>query len=317
MNEERRLGASGLATPPLILGGNVFGWTADESTSFAILDAFVGGGGRMIDTADSYSAWLPGHHGGESETLIGAWLRTRGRRDGVIVATKVGGEMGGTRGLAPDRIARAAEGSLRRLGVDTIDLYFAHFDDPLTPLQETLGAFDRLVRAGKVRAIGASNYDAVRLAQAVDVSAAQGLASYTVLQPHYNLLERPSFEGALQAVCVDRNIAAVPYFGLASGFLTGKYRRPEDVTGRVRGGAAGRYLNAQGLRVLDAVDRVADDVRSTPAQVALAWLAAQPAVAAPIASATSVVQVEELLGAMRLRLMPEHLAALDAASRMA
>lgn len=315
MTDARRLGATDLATPPLILGGNVFGWTADERTSFAILDTFVAGGGRMIDTADSYSAWLPGHRGGESETIIGAWLRKRGLRDDVLIATKVGGEMGGTRGLAPERILRSADDSLRRLGIETIDLYFAHFDDPETPLGDTLAAFDRLVRDGKVRAIGASNYDAARLAEALDISAASGLASYAVLQPHYNLLERPGFEGALRDLCLERNVAAVPYFGLASGFLTGKYRRPEDLVGTARGGAVGRYMTDHGLRVLAAVDRAAAEMRATPAQVALAWLAAQPAVAAPIASATSVPQLEELLGASRLELPPHQLALLDAASR--
>lgn len=315
MTDERRLGASGLTTPPLILGGNVFGWTADERTSSAILEAFIAGGGRMIDTADSYSAWLPGHRGGESESIIGAWLRARGRRDDVLIATKVGGEMDGSKGLAPDRIARSAEGSLRRLDTDYIDLYFAHVDDPATPLADVLEAFDRLVRAGKVRAIGASNYDASRLAEALDISAANGLPSYTVLQPHYNLLERADFEGALQALCVARDIAAVPYFALASGFLTGKYRRTGDVAGRARGGAAAAYMHDRGFVILDAVERVAADLQATPAQVALAWLAAQPAVAAPIASATSVRQVEDLLGAMRLRLAPDHLAMLGAVSR--
>ncbi len=315
MADERRLGASGLTTPPLILGGNVFGWTADRQASFAILDAFVDGGGRMIDTADSYSTWVPGHRGGESESIIGAWLRNGGRRDDVLIATKVGAEVGGTAGLAPARIAAAVEGSLQRLGTDRIDLYFAHYDDPTVPLEDTLGAFDRLVRAGKVRAIGASNHDAGRLRQALDVSAARGLAAYTVLQPHFNLLERARFEGPLQDLCVERGIAAVPYFALASGFLTGKYRTAEDAAGAARGGAAGRYLNAHGLAVLAAVDAVAADARATPAQVALAWLAAQRGVAAPIASATSVAQVGELLGAMRLVLTSPQLAALDAATR--
>ncbi len=315
MADERRLGASGLTTPPLILGGNVFGWTADRQASFAILDAFVDGGGRMIDTADSYSTWVPGHRGGESESIIGAWLRNRGRRDDVLIATKVGGEVGGTAGLAPARIAAAVEGSLQRLGTDRIDLYFAHYDDPTVPLEDTLGAFDRLVRAGKVRAIGASNHDAGRLRQALDVSAARGLAAYTVLQPHFNLLERARFEGPLQDLCVERGIAAVPYFALASGFLTGKYRSAEAAAGAARGGAAGRYLNAHGLAVLAAVDAVAADARATPAQVALAWLAAQRGVAAPIASATGVAQVGDLLGAMRLVLTSPQLAALDAATR--
>jgi aryl-alcohol dehydrogenase-like predicted oxidoreductase len=315
MVDERRLGASGLTTPPLILGGNVFGWTADRPASFAVLDAFVAGGGRMIDTADSYSTWVPGHRGGESESIIGDWLRARGRRDDVLIATKVGGEVGGSKGLAPARIAAAVEGSLQRLGVDAIDLYFAHVDDPAVPLEDTLGAFDRLVKAGKVRAIGASNHEASRLRQALDLSAANGLAGYAVLQPHFNLLERGRFEGPLQDLCLERGLAVVPYFALASGFLTGKYRRRDDLGGAARGGAAGRYLNPRGLAVLAAVETVAADAGATPAQVALAWLAAQRSVAAPIASATSAAQVEELLGAMRLVLTLPQLAALDAASR--
>jgi aryl-alcohol dehydrogenase-like predicted oxidoreductase len=316
MANERRLGASGLTIPPLILGGNVFGWTAERETSFAILDAFVDGGGRMIDTADSYSTWVPGHRGGESEAIIGDWLRRRGRRDDILIATKVGAEVGGTRGLAPARIAAAIDGSLQRLGTDHIDLYFAHYDDPSVPLDDTLEAFDRLIGAGKVRAIGASNHDAERLRQALDISAQRGLAGYTVLQPHFNLLERARFEGPLQDLCVARGIATVPYFALASGFLTGKYRRGADASGAARGGAVRRYLDPHGQAVLAAVDAVAADAGATPAQVALAWLAAQRSVAAPIASATSVAQVEELLGAMRLVLTLRQLAALDAASRV-
>jgi aryl-alcohol dehydrogenase-like predicted oxidoreductase len=312
---DRALGSSGLTTPPLILGGNVFGWTADRTTSHAVLDAFVKGGGRMIDTADAYSTWVPGHQGGESESILGDWLQARGRRDDVIIATKVGADMDGSRGLAPARIAKAVDASLQRLRTDYIDLYFAHFDDEKTPLADTLGAFDKLVRAGKVRAIGASNYSAKRLREALDISAAQSLASYSVLQPHYNLLERSKFEGALQTLCVERGIAAVPYFALASGFLTGKYRgmaNPEDVA---RGGAVKGYMNDFGFNVLAALDRVATEIAARPAQVALAWLAAQPAVAAPIASATRVAQVEELLGGMRLTLTSEQLQTLEAASR--
>ncbi|MFO7276673.1 MAG: aldo/keto reductase [Pseudomonadota bacterium] len=314
---DRQLGTSGLATPPLVLGGNVFGWTADEKTSHAILDAFVAGGGKMIDTADVYSTWVPGHKGGESETIIGTWLAARGRRDDVLIATKVGMEIGGEKGLAPARIEAAVEGSLRRLRTDYIDLYYAHVDDADTPLEETLAAFDRLVRAGKVRAIGASNYEAPRLEQALDISARRGFASYTVLQPRYNLMDRSQFEGPLQQLCVERNIAALPYFGLASGFLTGKYRSDKDLEGRARARAVAQYMNERGFAVLNALDEVAAEARATPAQVALAWLAAQPGVAAPIASATSVAQTEELLGAMRLVLTKEQLARLDAASRPA
>jgi aryl-alcohol dehydrogenase-like predicted oxidoreductase len=312
---ERRLGASGLTTPPLILGGNVFGWTADRTTSHSVLDAFVNGGGRMIDTADSYSSWVPGNTGGESESIIGAWLHARGRRDDVLIATKVGAEVFGSRGLAPERIAPAVEGSLERLRTDYIDLYFAHYDDRQTPLDATLGAFDALVTSGKVRAIGASNYTAERLRQALDTSAAESVVSYSVLQPEYNLVERSKFEGPLQDLCVERRIAAVPYFALASGFLTGKYRSGADAAQQARGSAAARYLNDFGLAVLGALERVAADSNATPAQVGLAWLAAQPAVAAPIASATRVAQVEELLGAIRLTLTPEQLLVLDEASR--
>ena len=312
---ERTLGASGLTTPPLILGGNVFGWTADRMTSHAILDAFAGGGGRMIDTADSYSSWVPGHSGGESETIIGEWLRARGRRHDVLIATKVGAKVFGGKGLAPERILKAADDSLQRLQTDYIDLYFAHYDDPETPLDATLTAFDTLVQSGKVRAIGASNYTADRLREALDTSGARSLMPYSVLQPEYNLVERAKFEGPLQDLCVARGIAAVPYFALASGFLTGKYHSSADAAQKARGGAVGRYLNDHGLAVLRALERVANEAHATPAQVALAWLAAQPAVAAPIASATRVEQVEELLGAMRLTLSPEQHHALDGASR--
>jgi aryl-alcohol dehydrogenase-like predicted oxidoreductase len=310
------LGGSGLTTPPLTLGGNVFGWTADRAVSHSVLDAFVSGGGRMIDTADSYSGWVSGNTGGESETIIGEWLHARGRRADVMIATKVGAEVFGSRGLAPERIARSAEGSLKRLRTDYIDLYFAHYDDPETPLDATLGAFDRLVQSGKVRAIGASNYTAGRLREALGTSAARSFVSYSVLQPEYNLVVRSKFEGALQNLCIERGLAAVPYFALASGFLTGKYRLAGDLAGRARGGAVARYLNDYGMGVLQALERVAATLDATPAQVALAWLAAQPAVAAPIASATNVAQVEELLGAMRLTLTPAQLRALDEASTL-
>jgi aryl-alcohol dehydrogenase-like predicted oxidoreductase len=310
----RKLGASGLTTPPLILGGNVFGWTADQATSFSILDTFIAAGGRMVDTADVYSAWAPGNRGGESESVIGAWLAARGRRDDVLIATKVGMELEGSKGLAPARIAKAIDASLRRLQTDYVDLYFAHKDDPETPLADTLAAFDQLVRAGKARAIGASNYDAARLQQALEISTEKRFATYTVLQPWYNLLERQKFEGPLQELCVARNLAAVPYYGVASGFLTGKYRGAADLAGKARSRAVEKYLNEFGLGVLGALDTVAKQTGATPAQIALAWLAAQPAVAAPIASATTQEQLEELLGAMQLTLTPEQLSLLNAAS---
>ncbi|HET8613417.1 MAG TPA: aldo/keto reductase [Sphingomonas sp.] len=313
MPQLRRIGRS-IETPPLILGGNVFGWTADRETSFAVLDAFVSGGGRMIDTADAYSAWVSGHKGGESETLIGEWLRRRGRREDVLIATKVGKlPGGGGEGLAPARIAAAARESLERLGTDYIDLYFAHADDPHQDLGAVAEAFDALVRAGRVREIGASNFTRDRLAAALDAQEEKGAAHYAALQNQYNLLERDDYEGGMQALCVERGIAMTPYYGLASGYLTGKYRRPEDLAGKTRGGAAKRYMQGKGPRVLAAMDRVAEETGASLAQIALAWSAAQPGVAAPIASATSVEQVDELLGAMELRLTDEQITLLDRA----
>ncbi len=312
--DERELGDSGLTTPPLMLGGNVFGWTADEATSHAILDAFVAGGGRLIDTADTYSAFVPGNKGGELESTIGSWLARRGRRDDVLIATKVGMEWSAGIGLAPDYIETAVEGSLKRLQTDYIDLYFAHRDDPDTPLEATLEAFDRLIQAGKVRAIGASNYTAARLNEALDLSAARGLAHYSVLQPLFNLMDRAAFEDDLQSVCLSRNVGVVPYFALAAGFLTGKYKTEADIRGRARAHRLGQYFNDRGMAVLEALDKVAAETGMKPAQIALAWLAAQPAVTAPIASATSVAQLEELLAAMQLGLTPAQLDMLDKAS---
>ncbi|MEA3045184.1 MAG: hypothetical protein QOH47_3022 [Sphingomonadales bacterium] len=309
----RALGASGLKTPRLVLGGNVFGWTVTGDEAFAILDRFAAAGGVMIDTADVYSAWVPGHEGGESETLIGQWVKRRGRRDDVLIATKVGMLPGeGGAGLAPARIAAAAEASLARLGTH-IDLYYAHQDDNETPLADSLAAFDALVKAGKVRAIGASNYSADRLAEALAISARDGLARYEVLQPEYNLMVRDNFEGALQQLCIDEKIGVLPYFGLASGFLTGKYRTEADRAQSVRGGRMDAYLNERGLRMLAALDEVAAEAGATPAQVALAWLAAQPGVTAPIASATKVAQLEELLGVLTLELGEDQVERLTAA----
>jgi aryl-alcohol dehydrogenase-like predicted oxidoreductase len=310
MAELRQLGTSGLATPPLVLGGNVFGFTVKGEEAYAVLDRFIAAGGTMIDTADVYSAWVPGHVGGESETLLGEWLRRRDRRDDVLIATKVGYD----KGLSAAHIAEAAEASLRRLGTDHIDLYYAHKDDAGTALEETLQAFDRLVRDGKVRAIGASNYSAERLAEALDVSAREGLASYTVLQPEYNLMARDGFEGPLQQLAIERRLGVLVYFALASGFLTGKYRSPDDFGKSVRGGNMKRYLNDRGFNVLGALDAIAAETHSTPAQVALAWLAAQPGVTAPIASATSLAQLEELLGVFTLELSADHIERLNAAS---
>ena len=315
MSEIRALGSSGLRTPRLVLGGNVFGWNVSAADGPAILERFVEAGGTMIDTADVYSAWIPGHVGGESESAIGAWLRQRGRRDDVLIATKVGMMPGeGGEGLAPARIAAAADASLQRLGVDYIDLYYAHRDDPETPVEEVLGAFSRLVEAGKVRAIGASNFTTDRLRESLECSVANGFAAYSVLQPELNLVRRAGFAGELQQLCIDRNIGVLPYFGLASGFLTGKYRSAGDAAKSERGGKAASYLDDRGVRILAAMDDVAAETGAALAQIALAWNAAQPGVTAPIASATSLAQVEELLGAMDLDLSADQLARLDAAS---
>ena len=302
MTELRRLGATDLSIAPLVLGGNVFGWTADKTTSFAVLDAFVAGGGTMIDTADVYSAWAPGHKGGESETVIGEWLKASGKRGAVQIATKVGmlpGE-GGAK-LAPARIAAACDASLTRLGIDTIDLYFAHQDDEDVPQEAALEAFSKLIDAGKIRVVGASNFSAARLKSALDLATAHRLPHYHALQPEYNLVSRHKFEGELQDLCVTHNIGVVPYYGLASGFLTGKYRSNADLSKSVRGGRMQPMIDGK-LGVLAAMDSVAEETGATLAQIALAWLAAQPGITAPIASATSVAQMDELTGAMALSL---------------
>ncbi|SEK52224.1 Predicted oxidoreductase [Sphingomonas palmae] len=311
MTELRRLGASDLKIAPLVLGGNVFGWTADRDASFAVLDAFVDGGGTMIDTADVYSAWVPGHRGGESETMIGDWLRTSGKRDQVQIATKVGMLPGdGGEKLAPARIAAACEASLKRLGTDYIDLYFAHQDDEDTPQDAVAEAFARLVEAGKVRVLGASNFRAARLKSAIEGARAAGLPHYQVLQPEYNLVSRTKFEGELQDYCVEFNVGVVPYYGLASGFLTGKYRSADDLNKSVRGGRMTELLEGKGQAMLAAMDGVAEETGATHAQIALAWLMAQPGVTAPIASATRAEQVRDLLPAMELRLSDHQLARL-------
>lgn len=317
MPELRKLGSSGLETPSLILGGNVFDYTVKGDEAFRLLDRFVEAGGTMIDTADVYSAWVSGHKGGESETLIGEWLRLRGRRDDVLIATKVGMLAGdGGEKLEPRRIATAVEASLKRLGTDYIDLYYAHQDDENTPIEQSLGAFDLLVREGKVRVLGASNYSAARLSQALKISRDEGLASYQVLQPEYNLMARDRFEGELQDLCVENRIGVLPYYGLASGFLTGKYRSEADFSKSPRGAGMARYLNKRGLAILAALDEIAGDLQATQAQVALAWLSSQAGVTAPIASATSVAQLEELLGSMTIALSESHLARLDEASQV-
>ena len=312
--QPRQLGASGLSLSPLILGGNVFGWTADKATSFRILDRFAERGGVMIDTADVYSAWVPDHKGGESESIIGEWLKQSGKRNKVLIATKVGMLEGeGGKLLEPTRIAAAAEASLARLGIDTIDLYFAHQDDAATPQEDVLAAFGRLVDAGKVRAIGASNFHAARLKSALDIARREGLPHYRALQNEYNLVSRHKVEGELQDLCVQHNIGIVPFYGIASGFLTGKYRSEADFGKSVRGGRMKAFLDGKGPAVLAAMDQVAAETGATLAQIALAWLAAQPGVIAPIASATSEAQLDELLGFWDVSLTPDQLERLTAA----
>ncbi|PWC29486.1 aldo/keto reductase [Teichococcus aestuarii] len=314
--ELRELGRSGLRVSPLCLGGNVFGWTAGEADSFRLLDRFVEAGGNFIDTADVYSVWAPGHQGGESETVIGNWLaQGGGRREKVVIATKVGMELAPDRkGLAAAYIRRAVEDSLRRLRVERIDLYQAHKDDPETPLEETLGAFAELIREGKVRAIGASNHEAPRLREALETSARLGLPRYESLQPHYNLAERMRYEAALEAVCQEEGLGVIPYFSLAAGFLTGKYRSEADLGQSPRGQGVAKYLDERGLGILAALDAVAARHGATPARVALAWMMARPGITAPIASATKLEQLEELLAATALRLDPEDVERLDRAS---
>jgi aryl-alcohol dehydrogenase-like predicted oxidoreductase len=315
--QQRPLGRSGLTVAPLALGGNVFGWTADEAASFAVLDAFVGDGFNLIDTADVYSTWVPGHRGGESETMIGRWLAKSGKRNRVVLATKVGKDMGNGRiGLAPKYIRQAVDASLQRLQTDHIDLYQSHDDDTNTPLEETLGAFADLIKAGKVRAIGASNHTAARLKQALDISTRHGLPRYESLQPLYNLVERPAYETELEPLCRAEGVGVINFYALASGFLTGKYRNEADAKKSPRGsGIVTKYLNERGRRVLDALDSAAAQHKATPAQVALAWQMARPGITAPIASATSLAQWREIAGAARLQLDAGTIAAIDTASR--
>ncbi|WP_225765780.1 aldo/keto reductase [Stenotrophomonas sp. Marseille-Q4652] len=315
MPATRELGRSGLQVAPLAFGGNVFGWSADEKTSFALLDAFVDAGFNLVDTADVYSSWVPGNRGGESETIIGRWLQRSGKRDRVVIATKVA-KWGEQPGLSAANINEAVEGSLRRLHVDTIDLYQAHEDDESVPLEETLGAFARLVEQGKVRAIGASNYSAPRLRDALAVSAQYNLPRYETLQPEYNLYDRAGYEAELEPLVHEQGLGVISYYSLASGFLTGKYRSADDASRSSARGASvvQRYLNARGVRILAALDDIAARHRATPAQVALAWLIARPGITAPIASATSVEQLREILAAATLELDGNDIAQLDQAS---
>lgn len=313
--EQRSLGSTGFSIAPLVFGGNVLGWTADEAESFRVLDAFVDHGFDAIDTADVYSRWAEGHQGGESETVLGRWLKARpGMRDRVKIFTKVGSDMGqGKRDLSSGWILRAVEDSLARLGIDEIDLYFSHWPDPTADHADTLGAYDRLLKAGRIRAIGASNYDAALLTQALEVAEAEGLPAYQVIQPGYNLYDREGFEGPLRDLCLQMGIGVVCYYGLAAGFLSGKYRSEADLAGRARGGSVKKYLTDRGMAILDALDQVAEGQGAAPAEVALAWLIARQGVTAPIASATSVAQVQSFARAAALSLTQSDLALLESA----
>ena len=312
----RPLGRSGLQVSPLCFGGNVFGWTADEATSFSLLDAWLDAGFNFIDTADVYSRWVPGHAGGESESVIGRWLAKSGKRNQIVLATKVGKDMGdGKVGLRPEYIRQAVEASLKRLQTDRIDLYQSHDDDASVPLADTLGAYDDLVKAGKVRAIGASNFTAARLGEALATSERLGLVRYESLQPLFNLYDRAVFEKELQPLCVDQGVGVINFYALAAGFLTGKYRTEADAAKSARGkNTTAKYLNERGLRILAALDTVAARLNATPGQVAVAWQIVQPGITAPIASATSQAQLQDLVKASQLRLDGEALATLGAAS---
>jgi aryl-alcohol dehydrogenase-like predicted oxidoreductase len=313
--KKRNLGNSGLEVAPLALGGNVFGWTVDEPSSFQLLDAFVAAGFNLIDTADIYPKWVPGNEGGESEAIIGNWLKRSGKRQQVIVATKVGMEMGPDRkGLSKDYILRSADDSLRRLQTDCIDLYQSHQDDLQTPLEETLEAYGQLIKQGKVRAIGASNYGAARLEEALNTSKRLGLPRYESLQPLYNLYDRAVYEAELEPLCERENLGVIPYYSLAAGFLTGKYRSEADLAKSQRGGTVKKYLTDRGQQVLKALDEVAAQHRSTPTRVALAWLIARPGITAPIASATSLAQLNDLIEATKLELDQASIELLDQAS---
>ena len=317
--EKRPLGRSGLQTAPIVLGGNVFGWTADEATSFSILDRFVDLGLNVIDTANVYSMWVPGHKGGESETIIGKWLKKSGKRDKVLIATKVG--MGSPeavqdKGLKPSQVAEGIEASLKRLQTDHVDLYQTHKDDEATPVEETLEALGALVKSGKVRAIGASQYSPQRLRESLEASGRMNLPRYETLQPEFNLYDRAQFERDYQPIAVEYGLAVIPFFGLAKGFLSGKYRKAADIEGRPRAAGLKKYFEGdRGTKILAALDTVAKRVGATPAQVSLAWMLAQPSIAAPIVSVTSTAQLDDIAGAAKVRLSREDLALLDSASR--
>ena len=313
--EKRKLGNSGLEVAPLAFGSNVFGWTTDEPTSFALLDAFVDAGFNLIDTADMYSTWVEGHKGGESETILGKWLKRSGKREKVIIASKVGKEMGpNLQGLSKAYIMQAVEASLRRLQTDYIDLYQSHADDPDTPLEETLEAYGQLIKQGKIRAIGASNYSAERLAQSLEVSEQTGYPRYESLQPLFNLYDREDYEKELEPLCLEKGVGVISFFSLGSGFLTGKYRSKEDLSNRARGSFVEKYLNERGFRIVEALDKVAQEHNITPAQVAIAWLISHPSITAPIASATNLEQLNELIEATTIELNPSVIDQLNQAS---
>lgn len=314
--EKRQLGKSGLQVAPWALGGNVFGWTIDEKQSFQVLDAFVDQGFNLVDTANMYSTWAPGNQGGESETIIGRWLNKSGKRDKIVLATKVGMEMGdGSSGLKKDYILKSVEDSLKRLQTDHVDLYQSHQDDADTPIEETLSAYDQLVKDGKVRAIGASNFDADRLKQSLDLAQSSGLPVYVSLQPEYNLYDREDYETKLEPLCLAENLGVISYYSLASGFLTGKYRSEADLSKSQRGGGIGeKYLNPRGEKILSALDQVAKEQSTEPAMISLAWLMNRKSITAPIASATKVEQVEELAKAAAIKLTDSQVKTLDEAS---
>ena len=313
--DKRKLGGSDLEVAPIAFGGNVFGWTIEEQTSIDILDQFVADGFNLIDTADVYSRWNPGNQGGESETIIGNWMKSRNNRQQIVISTKVGGDMGtGRKGLSKDYIVTAVEASLKRLQTDYIDLYFSHFDDPATPVQETLEAYDQLIKAGKVRWIGASNFSAARLKEALDASKNDGLPKYQVYQPEYNLYSREKYEQEYEQLIMDNQLGVINYYALASGFLTGKYRSEADLQKSPRGGGVKSFLNDRGFRILNALDQVSEQYNSNPASVAIAWLIARPSITAPIASVTNTIQLESLKEAAALQLSAEDISILDEVS---
>ncbi|MEH2174931.1 aldo/keto reductase [Nostoc sp.] len=315
VTQRRKLGRSGLEVSPLSFGGNVFGWTIDENSSFEILDRFIAVGGNFIDTADVYSKWVAGNLGGESETILGKWLKQRGNRDQVVIATKVGNDMGiKGKGLSRKHIQQAVEDSLQRLQTDYIDLYQSHIDDETIPLEETLETYGELIRQGKVRAIGASNYSAERLLKALEISRQHGYPRYESLQPRYNLYDRDGYEQGLQQICEEQEIGVISYSSLCSGFLSGKYRSEKDLSISLRGSSVKRYLNPRGLRILEAIDRVAKTYNSTPTQVSLAWLIANPTITAPIVSATKVEQLNDIIKAVNINLDQDAIDLLNQAS---